>query len=150
MDHSKRTLTDLDRARIARGWRGSNLSQPAYAAEHSITDRTLRAYIARWAPVRPDGSQAVRKIVLDAIDRLQAVLGALEEPTSPGHDEQPTGVPDGGTFVPAAATSLLRGCLPAQAPRPKEAPSPLAQGDVREPDLHCASKKWSSANDAPA
>lgn len=43
-------MKDEDRARIARGWRQSGRTQAQYAAEHRITDRTLRMWIARWAP----------------------------------------------------------------------------------------------------
>lgn len=72
--------SDEDRARIARGWRGSKLAQPAYAAAHGITDRTLRAWIARWAPVRVDGGEAAKRILTETIAQLQTLLANVDLP----------------------------------------------------------------------
>jgi len=85
-------FTDQDRARVARGWRSSGLSQPIYAAEHGITDRTLRDWISRWAPVPPGGAVVARKVILQAIERLQSVLGGLDMSVAQG-TEAPPGKP---------------------------------------------------------
>src|SRR5712692_6352690 len=83
MEH--RQLTDEDRASIARGWRRSGLTQPAYAAAHSITDRTLRAWIARWAPSYPNADKPVRDVCERAIERLRALIADLDS-----HGDSPT------------------------------------------------------------
>jgi hypothetical protein len=70
-------LTDECRARIARGWRQSGRTQAQYAAEHRISDRTLRIWIARWAPSCPSGTEAVRDVCERAIERLRALIDGL-------------------------------------------------------------------------
>lgn len=72
-------MTDAEREQIARDWRVSGISQPDYARKFGIRDRTLRAWIARFAP-EPVGTEAAIRVVREAIDRLQAVLRSLEEP----------------------------------------------------------------------
>ena len=71
-------LTDQDRARVARGWRRSGLTQPAYAASHGITDRTLRLWLRRWAPTSLHGTEAAREICARAIEHLRALLADLD------------------------------------------------------------------------
>ncbi len=73
----KQPLTDKMRASIARGWRKSGLSQSAYAATYSVTDRTLRAWVARWAP--PCGGEATRNVVERTIERLRALVAGLDD-----------------------------------------------------------------------
>jgi DNA-binding transcriptional regulator YiaG len=73
-------LTNGDRARIARGWRASGLTQPAYAALHAVTDRTLRAWIARWALPCQNAPEATRKMLSDLVERAQTMLAQLTEP----------------------------------------------------------------------
>ena len=62
-------LNDEARARVARAWRQSGQTQGQYAAEHQISDRTLRTWIARWAPPCPSGTEAVRDVCERAINR---------------------------------------------------------------------------------
>ncbi len=55
MDENR--LTDEERARLARGWWPSKLTQREYAAKHGINERTLRAWLRCWAmtlPADPD------------------------------------------------------------------------------------------------
>lgn len=82
MEH--KPLKNEDRARIARGWRPSGQTQPTYAALHGITDRTLRMWVARWAPPCTSGTEVVRDVCERAIERLRALVDALgEESTGP-------------------------------------------------------------------
>ena len=46
---TKKTFTAAERQQIAAGWHISGMSQPAYAALHGISDRTLREWIVRHA-----------------------------------------------------------------------------------------------------
>src|SRR5207302_10884417 len=78
----EKELRNEDRARIARGWRTSAMTQPAYAAVHGITDRTLRMWIARWAPPCPTGTEAVRAVCERAIQRLRALVDGLGQPSA--------------------------------------------------------------------
>jgi hypothetical protein len=73
-------LTPEDRAAIARGWRASGSSQLEYAARHKITDRTLRSWIARYAPARTDCPEHFRRVVRRAIEQFQTMLAGLEAP----------------------------------------------------------------------
>jgi len=70
-------LKDEDRARIARGWRQSGQTQADYAAGHEISDRTLRVWVARWAPLCASGTEVVRDVVERAIERLRALADGL-------------------------------------------------------------------------
>jgi hypothetical protein len=80
----KQPLKNEDRARIARGWRQSGQTQPQYAAKHQIRDRTLRMWIARWAPPCATDTKGVREVVERAIARLRALAdGLAEERTGP-------------------------------------------------------------------
>jgi transposase-like protein len=81
----QKPLKNEDRARIARGWRQSGQTQAQYAAQHQISDRTLRMWVARWAPPCASGAtEVVREVVERAIERLRALAdGLAEESTSP-------------------------------------------------------------------
>jgi|SRR5467141_1957157 len=83
----KQPLKDEDRSRIARAWRTSGMTQPAYSAAHGITDRTLRMWIARWASPCPSGTEGVRAVCERAIERLRALVDGLDQdsasPASP-------------------------------------------------------------------
>jgi hypothetical protein len=114
----KRTkLSDTDRARIAQGWRASGLSQPAYAARHLITDRTLRAWLARWVPACPSGADAARKIVTTAIERLQALVHVLDADPTVHPDPEPPASP---SAAPASQpdVELTPAAVPVQMPVP--------------------------------
>jgi len=93
----KQPLNDEDRSRIARAWRTSGMTQPAYSAAHGITDRTLRMWIARWDPPRPSGTEVVRAVCERAIERLRALVDGLDQKsTAPGSAPEPkndAGVP---------------------------------------------------------
>lgn len=76
-------MDEETRAQVAWGWEASGLSQAAYAAEHGISARTLRA----WRKERHTGRQrdvhaapvdTVRGILVDAIARLQGLLASVD------------------------------------------------------------------------
>src|ERR1041384_1670146 len=90
MDRKRRT--DAERARIAQGWRESGLAQPVYAAQHGITDRTLRAWLVRWAPPCSGNLETARKVVRKAIERLEALAVAMECGTGAELPGAPTGM----------------------------------------------------------
>ncbi len=71
-------LNDEARARIARDWRKSGMTQAEYAASHSITDRTLRSWLRRWAPTSLHGTEAVREISARAIEQFRALIADLD------------------------------------------------------------------------
>lgn len=83
---NRQRFTDGDRSRIALGWRGSGMTQPAYAAMHSISDRALRAWLARFAPSCRNPDEGARLVLKNALEQLQALLRAL--------DAVPAGHPD--------------------------------------------------------
>jgi hypothetical protein len=72
----KRQLTDEARAAVARGWRKSGLGQRPYAAQHAISERTLRSWVSRWAP-EYRGTEAVRDVCERTVERLRALIAAL-------------------------------------------------------------------------
>ena len=82
-------LKDEDRARIARGWRQSGRTQAQYAAEYQISDRTLRMWIARWAPPCRSGTEVVRGVVERTMARLRAVLDCLDQESAADSAPEP-------------------------------------------------------------
>ena len=84
------TMTDEARATIARGWAESGLTQDEYAAQVGVAPRTLRLWLARYASRQPPLVQA-RAVIADAVERLQALLVAVDaelgcpEPTDPSY-----------------------------------------------------------------
>jgi transposase-like protein len=68
--------TDEARARVARGWTESALSQAAYAELHGISPRTLRDWVSRYASGEPSAERA-RSAIQNAIEALSEVLAAL-------------------------------------------------------------------------
>jgi transposase-like protein len=78
------------RARIARGWTESGLSQPQYAQQHGITERTLRAWRAKYCADRLPPGEAVREAIVDAMERLRAALDVIDRVAAgaEAHDEQ--------------------------------------------------------------
>jgi len=122
------TFTAADRKSIALGWAGSALSQIEYAARHKISPRTLRQWCSRYAP-QGVPSAAVRSVLVDFIERAQALLAALD-----GQAHQPVQLskPD------SAADSLS--CMPVQLSF-EELPS--SKESDKEPDRPQASEKWS-------
>jgi transposase-like protein len=81
---------DQLRARVARGWTESGLSQPEYARQHGISERTLRAWRAKYCADRQPPGEAVREAIVDAMERLQAALDVLDRAAAEAeaHDEQ--------------------------------------------------------------
>jgi hypothetical protein len=138
-------MNDALRAEIARGWAASGLSQREYAALHSISERTLRSWIARFASRQPPVEQ-VRAIIMETIEKLQAVLDGLDQlggmpdgdevddvaqgasdPTSIGMPVGTEDVPEGEEpDQPTAIVTRSSGpaCPPAPLPRPRPMPAP--------------------------
>lgn len=71
------TFSEAERAAIARGWTESGLAQDEYAAQFGIAGRTLRLWLARCASRQPPLVDA-RALLVDAIERLQALLAAVD------------------------------------------------------------------------
>jgi len=97
------TFDDAARAQIARGWLNSSLDQPTYAAEHGISDRTLREWLAKYGAGRRPEAQA-RAAIVASIEQLQKALAALDaeaaaestavtKTSSPASSTMPTGMP---------------------------------------------------------
>ena len=60
MSREKNTsMTDNQRAAIARRWASSGMDQAEYARLHGIRPRTLREWIQRWAPTTPADVRAL-------------------------------------------------------------------------------------------
>ena len=72
-----KTISVGDRATIARGWEKSGQRQDEYAARFGIAGRTLRLWLDRYASRQPPLAQA-RAILADAVERLKALLAALD------------------------------------------------------------------------
>ena len=96
MSREKNTsMTDNQRAAIARGWASSGMDQAEYARLHRIRPRTLREWILRWAPTTPADVRALA-IVRQTLRDLQALHDALaanvacQQAESQG-EPQPTG-----------------------------------------------------------
>jgi len=109
-------LTNEARAAIARKWRGSGQTQAVFAAEHGITDRTLRAWLNRWVPSHPASPEVVRELVEQVIERLRGLVVAPD--AHPGTQA----LRDGLNATSAAST--------AAAPVPSSARRPVHQDDV--------------------
>jgi len=71
------TFDDAARARIARGWSSTPLDQPTYAAQHGISERTLREWARRFGAGRRPAART-RAIIESAIAQLQALRTALD------------------------------------------------------------------------
>jgi transposase-like protein len=71
------TIDDARRAAIARGWLGSSRNQREFAAEYGISERTLRAWVSKYAVRQPTG-EVVRAVVKEAIEKFTAILQALD------------------------------------------------------------------------
>jgi transposase-like protein len=109
-------ISDEDRVRVARGWRKSGMTQAAYAASHGVTDRTLRAWLARWAPSHPASPEVVRELIEQTIERLRGLVANRD-----AGDGKPT---------PSVDVKAVETVPPAVPPRPSPAvpprPSPAA------------------------
>ena len=70
-------IDDARRAAIARDWMCSSLNQREFAAENGISERTLRAWVSRFAVRQPTGEN-VRAVVVETIGKLTAILQALD------------------------------------------------------------------------
>ncbi len=99
------------RRECALGWRSSGLSQREYAAKHGIQPRTLRCWIRRYAPTAPPVGEA-RRIVGEAISRLQAILESLDAAAACREAREQTAVPLGTPAGSNGSATQLR-----QAPR---------------------------------
>jgi hypothetical protein len=102
-------LDDAARARIARGWAPSCLTQAEYAARHGISDRSLRAWMARFAVgSRPE--LRVRAIVERALSELEAVRAELdadqERRAGSVSDEVPVTLPERRPDAAAPTSSV--------------------------------------------
>jgi transposase-like protein len=74
------------RARVARGWPGSGLTQAAYAKQNGISARTLRSWVSQFVPTRlPPGTEA-RDAMVEAIAKLQAVLDDIDRAAADAAD----------------------------------------------------------------
>lgn len=98
-------LDDVARARIARGWASSCLTQAEYAARFGISTRALRAWVARFgAGSRPEAR--VRAVVEKAITDLQQLLAGLDaEAERPGGNGEGTRAAEAPERPAAAAPS---------------------------------------------
>jgi hypothetical protein len=81
---------DQLRARVAGGWTESGLSQPEYARQHGISERTLRAWRAKHCADRLPPGEAVREAIVEAIEKLQWALEVIDRAAAgaEAHDEQ--------------------------------------------------------------
>jgi len=104
-------LTNEARAAIARKWRGSGQTQAVFAAEHNITDRTLRAWLNRWAPSHPASPEVVRELVEQTIERLRGLVANRD-----AGDGKPT---------PSGDVNTVETVPPAVPPRPSPAAPPI-------------------------
>jgi hypothetical protein len=84
---------DAARARIARGWLNSSLDQPAYAAQHGISTRTLRDWVCRYGGGRRPHAQ-LRAAIIAAVEQLQNVLTALDAEAAAGSAAVPEDNPE--------------------------------------------------------
>jgi transposase-like protein len=100
-------LTNEARATIARKWRGSGQTQAVFAAEHGITDRTLRAWLNRWAPSHTASPEVVRELVEQTIERLRELVTNRD-----AGDGKPT---------PSVEVKAVETVPPAVAPQPSTA-----------------------------
>lgn len=107
------TFTEETRATIALGWERSGLPQDEYAEQFGIAGRTLRLWLGRYASRQPPLVEA-RAVLVDAIERLQGLLAAI--------DAEAACQAERGAASPGAGTA----CRPAavqQAVDPKDAPA---------------------------
>jgi len=74
--------TREERAAIAAAWRASAIDQFTFAKNHGISARTLRLWLQQH-PAPTPSVEEVRKVVEEAIGKLQAMLEALPFPTPP-------------------------------------------------------------------
>lgn len=79
------------RFKIARGWPGSGQTQAQYAAQHGISPRTLRAWLARYSPGKPHAARA-KQVIERAISELESLLMELEAEQAAPPDRCPTTV----------------------------------------------------------
>src|SRR2546428_6721997 len=107
-------LTTEARAAIARKWRGSSQTQAVFAAEHGITDRTLRAWLNRWAPSHVASPEVVRELVEQTIERLRGLVANRD-----AGDGKPT---------PSVDVKPVETVPPALPPRPSPAAPPTRHG----------------------
>ncbi|NNB93022.1 hypothetical protein HI113_03730 [Corallococcus exiguus] len=75
-EKKNQSMTDNQRAAVARGWASSRMDQASYAQLHGIKPRTLRQWILRWAPTAPADVRALT-IIEQAIRDLQALHDAV-------------------------------------------------------------------------
>jgi hypothetical protein len=84
------------------------MTQPAYAASHSISDRCLRAWIARFAPrccAKPDAT--ARLVLENAIQQCHELLRALDaDPAGQPEPEPPSPVSPASAACPRVAESM--------------------------------------------
>ncbi|MFP2960575.1 hypothetical protein ACLEPN_22825 [Myxococcus sp. 1LA] len=71
-----KSMTDNQRAAVARGWASSRMDQASYARLHGIKPRTLRQWVLRWAPTVPADVRALT-IIEQVIRDLQALRDAV-------------------------------------------------------------------------
>jgi transcriptional regulator with XRE-family HTH domain len=131
------TIDDETRARVARGWEKSGLSQAEYAARSGISERTLRGWRLRFVPSGMP-AEAVRRIVEEAVQRLQALLAAL--------DEHPAAAP----LAPSAGPAAVRVEANAAATPPSECELPASVGQAAARDQADGAAAPRTQREAPA
>lgn len=98
-----RSFTEDERRAIAEGWRQSGLTQARYSELQGISERTLRDWLRKYAPLRCLDPERAREIVFHAIGELQALLARLDaglegavtpEAPAPARLGTPTAVPE--------------------------------------------------------
>jgi hypothetical protein len=104
-------LTNEARAGIARKWRDSGQTQAVFAAEYGISDRTLRAWIAKWNPAYRASPRIVQEVVEQAIERLRDVLVGLDSTHDDG-DVRPAEGTANSAATPPSAPPLSSVALP--------------------------------------
>ncbi|WP_408628790.1 IS66 family insertion sequence element accessory protein TnpA [Anaeromyxobacter soli] len=137
---------DGHRARVARGWAASGLTQDAYAKQHGISARTLRAWRRRHSARQPGGTadipadsvEGLRASIQNAIDQLRGILDRLP----PGRPPPPS-APPAAYVSTAAEPSDVCGAVPqdllqAAATARLHEGAPEGYADVSQVRLHAA------------
>jgi hypothetical protein len=125
-------FSDQERATIARGWAASGLPQDLYAASFGVTGRSLRGWMAKFAPSQPP-VERVEAILVEMMERLQTVLEGVRAERAAleiraegrkSHSEPPSSTPTAAGEVfrqerqPERVPPPTQGLEPDAGPRP--------------------------------
>lgn len=126
-----KTMTDEARAQVARGWEQSGLTQADYAAQCGISPRTLRDWLSRYAIQQPP-AERVRRLIEDTIDKLLALLAALDDEVACQVAAAEDAASEGAPAMPSG-DSLNCQCSAAVGPLPEPATAPRIPGAMPLP-----------------